>query len=148
MMILPADVTGFIPYAVELPFRARCLRRRPSPPCVPGRPDDGYPPFQQQGIELLLRVLRESPVPVDIVSFGSARPVAVAFNRDPDLLREKVREIYLCEGSAPAGYLEWNVYLDPHAFVRMLRSGLNITIYPCATEQGPFQGLGTCPSSA
>ena len=96
------------------------------------------PAFQQQGIELLLRVLREFPVPVDIVSFGSARPVAVAFNRDPDLLREKAREIYLCEGSAPEGYLEWNVYLDPHAFVRMLRSGLNVTIYPCATEQGPF----------
>ena len=30
------------------------------------------PPFQQQGIELILNTLRESPEPVHIVSFGSA----------------------------------------------------------------------------
>ena len=40
------------------------------------------PAFQQQGVELILKTLRESAVPVEIVSFGSARPVAVAFNRE------------------------------------------------------------------
>jgi hypothetical protein len=113
-------------------------------PCAPGpytpmrSPEDrmeDVPAFQQTGIELILRTLRESPVPVDIVSFGSARPLAVAFNRAPDLLREKMRRAYLCAGSAPPGYLEWNVNLDVHAFVRVLRSGLPLAIYPCATDQ-------------
>lgn len=132
---------GFIPvcqlnsiFGREVPCAAAPFTAMRSPE----DPMTDVPAFQQQGIDLLLRVLGESPVPVDIVSFGSARPVAVAFNRAPDLLREKAREIYLCAGSAPEGYLEWNVCLDPHAFVRMLRSGLNVTIYPCATEQGAF----------
>ena len=112
-------------------------------PCAPGpytpmrSPEDRMedaPAFQQTGIELILRTLRESPVPVDIVSFGSARPLAVAFNRAPDLLREKMRRAYLCAGSASPGCLEWNVNLDVHAFVRVLRSGLPLAIYPCATE--------------
>lgn len=104
-------------------------------------PDDPMrdaPPFQQQGIELMLRVLRDSADPVNIVSFGSARPLAVAFNREPRLLREKVHEVFLCAGGAPPGFVEWNVQLDPHAFVRVLRSGLNVSIYPCATERNAF----------
>lgn len=95
------------------------------------------PPFQQQGVELLLRTLRESPVPVHIVSFGSARPVAVAFNREPELLRAKAARIHLCAGgtSPPVpGFTEWNVLLDPIAIVRLLRSDLPIALYPCAAN--------------
>jgi hypothetical protein len=103
------------------------------------------PAFQSAGVELLLRVLRESPEPVDVVSFGSARPAAVAFNREPDLMRSKLRRLHLCAGAAPAGYLEWNVQLDAHAFVRLLRSDLPIAVYPCATEKGPFDlGVNNC----
>ncbi len=116
-------------------------------PCAVGpyeqmaSPDDAMrdaPAFQQTGVELMLRVLRESREPVEIVSFGSARPVAVAYNRAPDLMRRKVRMVHLCAGAYPAGYLEWNVRLDVHAFVRVLRSDLPVAIYPCATEKGPF----------
>lgn len=99
------------------------------------------PGFQEEGIELMLDTLRRSPEPVEITSFGSARPLAVALNRAPDLLREKVRRVHLCAGSAPAGYVEWNVSLDPHAFVRVLRSDLPVAVYPCADESGPW-GLG------
>lgn len=107
-------------------------------------PDDamqGLPGFQEEGIELMLDTLRRSPGPVEITSFGSARPLAVALNRAPDLLREKVRRVHLCAGSAPPGYLEWNVKLDPHAFVRVLRSNLPVAVYPCADQSGPW-GLG------
>lgn len=116
-------------------------------PCATGpfeqmrSPDDPMrdaPGFQQQGVELLLRTLRESRDPVEIVSFGSARPVAVAYNRDPGLMRRKVRMIHLSAGACPSGYLEWNVMLDRHAFVRVLRSDLPVAIYPCATDHGPF----------
>ncbi|MCX8092282.1 MAG: hypothetical protein N3I86_15330 [Verrucomicrobiae bacterium] len=96
------------------------------------------PRFQQQGVELLLRTLRESARPVEIVSFGSARPVAVALNREPRLMQRKVRRLHLCAGASEPGFVEWNVQLDPHAFVRLMRSQLPIALYPCATRDGAF----------
>ncbi len=102
---------------------------------APDDPMTDAPAFQQAGIELLLRTLAESDAPVEIVSFGSARPVAVAYNREPDLLRTKVARVHLCAGGSPS-VPEWNVSLDPHAFVRMLRSDLPIAVHPCATAEG------------
>lgn len=99
---------------------------------------EDVPRFQQSGIELIVKTLSESPVPVDIVIFGSARSVAVAYNRDPDLLRQKVRRVHLCAGASSPEYLEWNVHLDPWAIVSLLRSDLPIAVYPCATQDGPF----------
>lgn len=104
----------------------------------PDDPMTDAPAFQQQGIDLMLRVLQESDEPVEVLSFGSARPLAVALNRAPKLLRDKIGRVHLCAGTAPAGYVEWNVQLDPHAFVRVMRSDLPIALYPCATPQGPF----------
>ena len=102
--------------------------------------DEGrnVPRFQQAGVELLLRLLRESPEPVHIACQGSARPVALAFNREPDLMREKIAALHLCLGSSDPGFLEWNVALDANAAVRVLTSGLPIRLYPCATADGPF----------
>ncbi|ALX66430.1 hypothetical protein [Microbacterium sp. XT11] len=91
------------------------------------------PRFQQQGPELLLEVLRTSAEPVHIMSFGSARPIAVALNRDPGLMREKVAAIHLSAGSTTLDYLEWNVYLDPIAMRRVVDSGLPLALYPCAS---------------
>ncbi|MCS7238696.1 MAG: hypothetical protein NZ899_10570 [Thermoguttaceae bacterium] len=103
------------------------------------------PAFQQAGVELILRVLRESPDPVHIVSFGSARTIAVAFNRDPELFRRKLARLHLSAGgSSPPvpGYLEWNVALDPLAIVCLLRSSLPIALYPCAANNAGSQGYG------
>jgi len=96
------------------------------------------PEFQQSGVRLLLDVLGNSREKVDIVSFGSARPLAAAFNREPRLLRAKIARIHLCAGSTTPRYLEWNVELDPHAMVCLLRSDLQVAIYPCASDKGPF----------
>lgn len=96
------------------------------------------PPFQQAGPELILRTLRESERAVDIMSFGSARPIAVAFNRDPALFREKVARIHLSAGSETLDYLEWNVYLDPVAVRRLVESDLPMVLYPCATAVDCF----------
>ncbi len=96
------------------------------------------PAFQQSGIELLLETLRRSTEKVEITVFGSARSVAAAYNRQPELLRQRVRRIHLCAGASSPDYLEWNVVLDPQAFVRLLQSDLPIAIYPCATKDGPF----------
>lgn len=96
------------------------------------------PRFQQTGVRLILDTLRASPDKIDILSFGSARPVAVAYNRDRELFRTKVRRIHLCAGASSPDYLEWNVLLDPKAMVCLLRSDLPVAIYPCATREGPF----------
>ena len=119
-----------------------------SVPCATGpfasmrSPEDPMrdtPAFQQMGVEGMLLSLRQSNEPVEIASFGSARPLAVAYNRDPKLMREKVRRIHLCAGAAPAaGFIEWNVQLDVHAFVRLLRSDLPIAIYPCGAEKSAW----------
>jgi hypothetical protein len=103
------------------------------------------PPFQQQGIELILRTLRESAEPVHIVSFGSARAVAVAYNREPELFQKKLARLHLCAGgsSPPApNYVEWNVALDPQAIVRLLRSNLPIALYPDAANNAGDKGYG------
>ena len=96
------------------------------------------PKFQQSGIELILRTLRESKEKVEILSFGSARSLAAAYNREPKLLKEKARRIHLSAGASELGFLEWNVMLDPNAIVCLLRSDLPITIYPCGTAKGAF----------
>ena len=92
------------------------------------------PKFQQAGIELILDTLRQSSEKVDITVFGSAKSVAAAFNRDPDLVRAQLRRIHLAAGASSPDCVEWNVLLDPQAIVCLLRSDLPIAIYPCATR--------------
>jgi hypothetical protein len=110
------------------------------------------PHFQQQGIELLLKTLVESRDKVEILSFGSLRVIAAAYNRSPTLFRDRVRRIHISAGSATENYEfgssadhneipggEWNVGLDPLAFIRLMNSDLPIDWYPCATKDGAFE---------
>lgn len=103
------------------------------------------PGFQQQGVELILQVLRESKEPVCILSFGSARPIAVAYNRDPKLFHAKVKQIHLCAGATSTDILDWNVGLDPNAIVCLLRSDLPIAIYPGSVSVKEGGGFGYSP---
>ena len=132
---------GFIPVLQLNYIFNRNVPAAAGPFTVMKTPEDkmlNIPGFQQQGVDLILKILRESPEPVSILSFGSARPIAVAYNRDPQLFHLKVKRIFLSAGSSSTGYLEWNVALDPNAAVRLLRSSLPIDIFPCATKDGPF----------
>src|SRR5690606_20292613 len=69
---------------------------------------------------------------------GSARVLAVAFNREPEMVAAKTGAVLLNAGSTGGPKREWNVGLDPHAFVRLWRAGLPIHWYPCSTEGGAF----------
>lgn len=95
--------------------------------------DDGraQPAQFQAAIELLLKTLRESQKPVTIITAGSVRDVCAAWNRDPNLFRQKVGRLYLNIGSADDGTSEFNVQLDPLAYAGLMRSGLPIYWCPC-----------------
>jgi hypothetical protein len=95
------------------------------------------PPEFQGGIELILSTLRESQEKVVLFTTGSLRDVAAAFNREPELLRAKVRALYFNAGNGPGGRQdEWNVKLDPKAYQRVFESGLPLYWCPCFGRDG------------
>ena len=96
------------------------------------------PVREQAGVRLLLETLAVANRPVVVTIVGSARVLMAAFNRDPELVRERVAKVVINAGSTARRELEWNVALDPHAFVGLWRSGLAVHWYPCATERGAF----------
>jgi hypothetical protein len=89
-------------------------------------------PQFQRGVELILTTLRQSPVSVAITAVGSMRDVVAAFNREPALFRRKVSKLmaFIGEASDPK-FVEYNVGLDPQAYVGLMRSGLPIYWVPC-----------------
>jgi pyrimidine-specific ribonucleoside hydrolase len=137
---IPRD-PGFVP-VMQLSY----LLGRPIPIAVgPSEPlkRDGDSaqdrlPVEQSGIELLLSILRASTEPVVISMVGSARVVAAAFNREPELVRARTRAILLNAGSTTKTKTEWNVDLDLIAYKTVWKSGLPVHWYPCATERGAF----------
>lgn len=91
----------------------------------------------QGGVKLILLALRQSPEKVILHLAGSCRDAAAAFNREPELLRAKVRAVYVEAGNGPDGRQdEWNVKLDPLAYLRLLESGLPIYWCPCFGRDG------------
>jgi hypothetical protein len=108
-------------------------------------PDDkalGQPAPFQAGVDLILRTLRDSPRPVCISAVGSLRDVVCAFNREPGLFRANVRMVlvFIGEASDPK-FHEYNVTLDPQAFVGLMRSGLPVYWVPCF-DGGLWQNKG------
>ncbi|MCL4177203.1 MAG: nucleoside hydrolase [Verrucomicrobia bacterium] len=88
-------------------------------------------PFQG-GVRLILDTLRSATRRVDIIAVGSMRDLAAAFNREPELFRQRAGRLllFIGEASDPA-FREHNVNLDPHAYVALMRSGLNLYWVPC-----------------
>lgn len=116
-----------VPYAVGL---SRPLRSRLD------QATDEAERFQG-GIRLILSLLRDSQEKVVIQTAGSCRDVAAAFNRQPELFREKVRAIYIEAGNGPGGNQdEYNVSLCPSAYLRLLESGLPVYWCPCFGKDG------------
>ncbi len=131
--IIPVTQLNYL-YGRNVPFAVGPFGKMKSP--QDKMPD--VPAFQQQGIDLIINTLRNSIEKIEIAVFSSLRTVAVAYNREPGLFKEKVGRIHICAGASSEEYLEWNVALDVNAFVCMLRSELPIAIYPCASKDGPF----------
>lgn len=87
----------------------------------------------QAGILLLIEQLKAADETVYITIVGSSRTVAAAFNREPELFREKVRAILLVAGydiREKGDKLDTNSRFDPNAFIAIMRSGLPIRWFP------------------
>lgn len=89
------------------------------------------PEEYQKGIEMILNILETSSKRVSIVVTGSLRDVAAAYNREPELFKKKLDRLLIFGGEATTDYKEYNVELDPHAYVQIMKSGLNIYWSPC-----------------
>lgn len=96
----------------------------------------------QAGVRLILETLRASDRPVAIAAVGSMRDLAAAYNREPALLRAKVGKllIFIGEASDPK-FKEYNVNLDPQAYIALMRSGLPVYWVPCF-DGGMWQNRG------
>lgn len=96
------------------------------------------PGREEAAVLMVLEILDNSSQRVVISCVGSARILTAAYNRDPGLLREKIDYVLLNAGSTGGPKTEWNVGLDPAAYVGLWRSGLPIRWYPPATDTGAF----------
>ncbi len=108
----------------------------------PGDKALDQPAAFQQGAEFIVQTLRSSPRPVCIATLGSVRDVVAAFNREPGLFRTNVAMVLAFIGEASDAKLrEYNVGLDPQAFVGLMRSGLPVYWVPCF-DGGLWQNRG------
>jgi inosine-uridine nucleoside N-ribohydrolase len=92
----------------------------------------------QGGVDLILRTLRESDRKVALIAVGSMTDFAVAYLRDPALWERKVETVYIVAGSAESPVQDYNVMLDPKAFVVLMRSNLPIVWVPVDSSMWYF----------
>ena len=126
---------------IEALHEMSLLSNQPVPPYAIGLRDpmlsqddkaEDQPAKYQKGVELILKTLRESDEKVVLFLVGSCRDFAVAYNRDPELLKQKVASVYVNAGNGPDGIqFEWNVMLDPYSYLALMNSGLPIYWSPC-----------------
>ncbi|HMK23579.1 MAG TPA: nucleoside hydrolase [Terriglobales bacterium] len=100
--------------------------------------DQGLFAANQEGVELILKTLRESKQKVSLIAVGSLTDFSVALQRDPKLLSEKISAVYVVAGTMESRVQDWNVKLDPTAFVTMMRSKLPIIWVPVDSSMWYF----------
>ena len=116
------DICGYrVPYAIG-------LKRKLLDPKDKALDED---PRYLAGVELIIKVLRESPVPV-IIKLSTGTDFAVVFNREPELVRKKVAAVYMSAGHGGSGpSKEYNVIMDPVGYERVFQTGVKIYWNPC-----------------
>lgn len=108
----------------------------------PTDPGLDQPAEFQAGVTKILETLRTATGPVMVATLGSVRDLVAAFNRQPELCRAKIGRVlaFIGEASEPS-FQEYNVGLDPQAYVGLTRSGLPVWWVPCF-DGGPWQNRG------
>lgn len=101
------------------------------------------PAEYQAGVRIILRILKTLKRKAVLVTVGSLRDVAAAFNRNPALFLKKVGRIFVFAGEASnKGFSETNVKMDRHAFTRIMASGLPVYWVPCF-DGGRWKNTGS-----
>ncbi|MBZ5667341.1 MAG: hypothetical protein LAO30_22410 [Acidobacteriia bacterium] len=105
--------------------------------------DDGLNQFShyQAGVNLILRVLRESEARVSFMITGSARDVVAAYNRDSELFQRKVAKLYFNDGNSGGGNFQWNPLLDPQAYIRLMTADLPLHWCPAFAKQDTLEDM-------
>ncbi len=90
----------------------------------------------QKGPEMILDLLAKADGKVVLLTVGTARDIAAAYNRNPDLFRRKVSRIYVNAGiyGFPQGRFDVNLEKDRNAFIAIMKSGLPVYWAPCFGE--------------
>jgi purine nucleosidase len=98
----------------------------------PALPAPGVPLDERPAVRLMADVLEAADEPVTLIATGALTNVAALLDSEPDLVRERVREIVLMGGATGRGnhtpYAEFNVYVDPEAAERVLAAGVPVTM--------------------
>ncbi|MBF0431009.1 MAG: nucleoside hydrolase [Fibrobacteria bacterium] len=96
----------------------------------------------QQGPEMILKTLEgEEDSSVSILTLGSLRDVAAAYNRNPDLCKRKIKRLLSLIGDANSNILEWNTNLDPKAYITIMKSEIPFYWVP-DWDGGPWKNNG------
>ncbi len=87
----------------------------------------------EPGVELLARLIEQSPEPVTVVAIGPLTNLALLVNEHPDTARKIARVVIMGGGTladlgnaTPAA--EFNIYYDPDAAARVFDFGVPITM--------------------
>ncbi|MGY6030434.1 pyrimidine-specific ribonucleoside hydrolase RihA [Phytobacter sp. AG2a] len=97
----------------------------------PALPDPAFSPQGCTAVELMAKVLRESSVPVTVVSTGPQTNVALLLNGHPEL-HCKIKRIVIMGGAMSLGNwtpaAEFNIYVDPEAAEIVFQSGIPVVM--------------------
>ncbi len=97
----------------------------------PALPEPGFAPQNCTAVELMAKVLRESPEPVTLVATGPQTNVAPLLNSHPEL-HAKIARIVIMGGAMGLGNwtpaAEFNIYVDPEAAEIVFQSGIPVVM--------------------
>jgi purine nucleosidase len=94
-------------------------------------PEPRTKPVEETAVQLIRRVVRESPGQIGIIAIGPLTNIAAAFLQDPELPR-LIAGLTIMGGSLSGGNVspaaEFNIYVDPEAAHLVFRSGAPLTM--------------------
>ncbi len=97
----------------------------------PALPEPGFAPQNCTAVELMAKVLRESPEPVTLVATGPQTNVALLLNSHPEL-HAKIARIVIMGGAMGLGNwtpaAEFNIFVDPEAAEIVFQSGIPVVM--------------------
>ena len=97
----------------------------------PALPEPDFAPQNCTAVELMAKVLRESPEPVTLVATGPQTNVALLLHSHPEL-HAKIARIVIMGGAMGLGNwtpaAEFNIYVDPEAAEIVFQSGIPVVM--------------------